>query len=399
MSTLQVFRLPDVGEGLTEAEILIWHVAPGDTVAVNQVVVEIETAKSAVELPSPYAGRVAELHAAAGTTIAVGAPLISISADAIEPLKPADAGPEEPTLLVGYGPKESGSRHRRPRAKPPVRNLAKELGVDLLLVPPSGPEGTVTRADVTEFATGRDAGPPSADVAAEVRIPVRGVRRQTAAAMVASAFTAPHVTEFVSVDVTRTMELRTTVGRRPEFADVRLTPLVFVARALLLAVARTPEANSRWNEAAQEIVQLREVNLGIAAATPRGLVVPNIKSAQRLTLHGLATAIQELATEARAGRTTPAAMARGTLTITNVGVFGVDTGTPILNPGEAAILAIGAIRRRPWVVERDGTEELAARWVAELALSFDHRIMDGQQGSALLADTAAMLTEPGLAIL
>jgi pyruvate dehydrogenase E2 component (dihydrolipoamide acetyltransferase) len=289
-------------------------------------------------------------------------------------------------------------------AKPPVRKLAKDLGVDLAGLTGTGPSGVITRADVESAA--RQAGGAAAteaqpvapaavwDASREQRIPIKGVRKHTAAAMVASAFTAPHVTEWVTVDVTPTMELRRRVAALPEFAAIKVSPLLFVARALLLAVRRNPMINSAWDEAAQEIVIKEYVNLGIAAATPRGLVVPNIKDAGRLSLQDLAVAIGELTETARAGRTAPADLGGGTITITNVGVFGVDSGTPILNPGETAILAFGAVREMPWVV--DG--QIVVRQVTQLALSFDHRVVDGQLGSQVLSDIAAMLADPGLAV-
>ncbi|MFL6130091.1 MAG: dihydrolipoamide acetyltransferase family protein, partial [Mycobacteriales bacterium] len=290
-------------------------------------------------------------------------------------------------------------------AKPPVRKLAKDLGVDLSALTGSGPNGVITRADVESAARPADdaAAAPEAqptmpaagwDASREQRIPIKGVRKHTAAAMVASAFTAPHVTEWVTVDVTPTMELRRRVAALPEFEGIKVSPLLFVARALLLAIRRNPMINSAWDEAAQEIVIKEYVNLGIAAATPRGLVVPNIKDAGRLGLRDLAVALAELTETARAGRTGPADLAGGTITITNVGVFGVDSGTPILNPGETAILALGAVREMPWVV--DG--QIAVRQVTQLALSFDHRIVDGQLGSQVLSDLAAILADPGLAM-
>jgi pyruvate dehydrogenase E2 component (dihydrolipoamide acetyltransferase) len=443
VSTAQTFPLPDVGEGLTEADIVSWHVAVGDVVTVNQIIVDIETAKSVVELPSPYAGEVVELIAAEGDTVPVGSPIIAIRTSAegaprdVE--QPADAGSTdagstsapsepEPKLLVGYGAKDGGATRRRrggvleapasaaaaapdrakPRAKPPVRKLAQVLGVELAGVAPTGPDGTIVRADVLRASEARSTAvsvvPATSSSTAvdgrEVRrIPIRGVRKHTAAAMVASAFTAPHVTEFVTVDVTRTLELRDVVQRRREFRDVKLTPLAFVARAYLRALGRTPMATARWDDAAQEIVVPPGVNLGIAAATPRGLMVPNIKDADRLGLLELATAINALAATARAGKTSPEDMAGGSTTITNVGVFGVDTGTPILNPGETAILAVGAIRRQPWVVEDAAGERIEPRSILQLALSFDHRVLDGAEGSQVLADTAALLAEPGLAVL
>jgi len=448
MSKEQVFLLPDVGEGLTEAEILQWSVQVGDSVEINQVIVEVETAKAAVELPSPYAGVVGTLHAKEGETLPVGKPLITVLSDVSgapdvtePPSTDAATAPDREALLVGYGPQEGGGRRRRRRpgapptqqsaaptpvqppaaapaaapatertaAKPPVRKLAKDLGVDITVVTPTGPGATVTRDDVRRAAEGElvaaeapnlETPEATATVSAETRIPIRGVRKHTAAAMVASAFTAPHVTEFMTVDVTATMRLRDTVAARREFRDLRVTPLLFVARALLLALRNTPEANASWDEPAQEIVLKHYVNLGIAAATGRGLIVPNIKHADGMSLRELAEALAVLTSTAREGRTTPQSMTGGTITITNVGVFGVDTGTPILNPGEAAILAVGAIRRTPWVVtDASGAETIEPRWVTQLALSFDHRLVDGQQGSQLLADLAAFLHDPGLAML
>ncbi|MFF1675253.1 dihydrolipoamide acetyltransferase family protein [Streptomyces sp. NPDC058256] len=424
MSNEQVFLLPDVGEGLTEAEILQWAVQVGDSVEINQIIVEVETAKAAVELPSPYAGVVGTLHAPEGETLPVGKPLITILSEVSGAPDVTEPGPDREALLVGYGPQEGNGRRRRRRpgatpptdqpmapatertaAKPPVRKLAKDLGVDITIVTPTGPAGTVTREDVrraaaTEPVAAEAPKLETPEAAAETRIPIRGVRKHTAAAMVASAFTAPHVTEFMTVDVTATMRLRDTVAARREFRDLRVTPLLFVARALLLALRNTPEANASWDETAQEIVLKHYVNLGIAAATGRGLIVPNIKHADRMSLRELAEALAALTGTARDGRTTPQSMTGGTITITNVGVFGVDTGTPILNPGEAAILAMGAIRRTPWVVtDASGTEKIEPRWVTQLALSFDHRLVDGQQGSQLLADTGAFLHDPGLAML
>jgi pyruvate dehydrogenase E2 component (dihydrolipoamide acetyltransferase) len=502
---LKQFKLPDVGEGLTEGEILQWLVAVGDTVTVNQPLCEVETAKAAVELPSPFAGTVTELLFDAGTMVDVGTPIITIDTGGEGGGSAADAGtaPAEPApaaaptvdaepaagliggaapggrtaVLVGYGPRNTEARrrprrsgdtvaaratapqavlpeadygsgtdrppllttapdagtkpvrhgglevgrqaeahalagdaapgsavehgHRRPRplAKPPVRKYARDLGVDLTAVSGTGDGGVITRADVDAAAgspapavTARTAG--SAGERREQRIPIKGVRKHTAAAMVASAFTAPHVTEFLTVDVTRTMKLRQRLAPRPELAGVKVSPLLFVARALLLAVRRHPMVNSSWDEAAQEIVVKEYVNLGIAAATPRGLVVPNIKDAGRMSLAELAGALGELTATAREGKTAPADMSGGTITITNVGVFGVDTGTPILNPGESAILAFGAVREMPWVHKG----RVVPRQVTQLALSFDHRIVDGELGSRFLADIGAMLHDPGVAL-
>jgi 2-oxoisovalerate dehydrogenase E2 component (dihydrolipoyl transacylase) len=461
---VQEFKLPDLGEGLTEGDILKWTVAVGDTVDVNDTIAEVETVKAAVELPSPYAGTVTALLAEEGSTVPVGTPIISIdtggdstatqnaaAGEDMVPSVPGEAGTEEKQLtLVGYGPREESGRRRRRRstngtaasegaqvsfnlppasarpqpqvdepvepaspgpdrsralAKPPVRKLAKTLGVDLSTLSPTGPHGTVTREDVEAAANGASAPTlPTLDRSQrETRVPIKGVRKHTAAAMVSSAFTAPHVTEFVTCDVTAMMELRERVAARREFRDVKVSPLLFVAKAVILAARKTPEINATWDEAAGEIVLKNYVNLGIAAATDRGLIVPNIKDADAMSLLELARAIGALTETARAGRTSPADMTGGTITITNVGVFGVDTGTPILNPGEAGIVAFGAINRRPWVVgggsAPDGTERIEPRWVTQLAVSFDHRLVDGQQGSQFLADVAAVLTDPGLALL
>jgi 2-oxoisovalerate dehydrogenase E2 component (dihydrolipoyl transacylase) len=523
MSELKQFRLPDVGEGLTEADIVKWHVQPGDKVTINQIIVEIETAKAVVELPSPYEGVVAGLLVPEGVTADVGTPIISVevgadaggeepadvsggeprvtvgvtsgpegeqplaprgstSADLVPP-PPAGGGPAGPdgelgvepgihgtlapkeekeerqSVLVGYGVKP-GSTTRRPRkaraapaaaaasapdgpvpaapaeaasaaagppvaaaphvaavpragagepvmAKPPVRKLAKDLGVDLAALSGTGPGGSITRDDVQQAARGQDAAAelapddalapaapaqfaPVTAVAREERVPIRGVRKHTAAAVTGSAFSAPHVTEFLQIDITETMAATARLRDLPEFSEVRVSPLLLVARALMVAVARHPMINSSWDEDAQEIVVRHYVNLGIAAATDRGLIVPNIKDAHALSLPGLARALADLAETARAGKTTPAGLRGGTITITNVGVFGVDTGTPILTPGEAAILAFGQVKDAPWVHEG----QLAVRKVTTLALSFDHRIVDGDLGSAVLRDIGAMLQDP-----
>jgi 2-oxoisovalerate dehydrogenase E2 component (dihydrolipoyl transacylase) len=290
-------------------------------------------------------------------------------------------------------------------AKPPVRKLAKDLGIDLSRLSGTGPGGSITRDDVQAAARGLDTAQadapepapapqaqfaPVTAVAREERIPIRGVRKHTAAAVAGSAFTAPHVTEFLQIDMTETMAATARLRTIPEFAEIRVTPLLLVARALMVAVARHPMINSSWDEDAQEIVVRHYVNLGIAASTDRGLIVPNIRDAHALSLPGLARALAELTETARAGKATPADLRGGTITITNVGVFGVDTGTPILTPGEAAILAFGRVRDAPWVHEG----QLAVRKVTTLALSFDHRIVDGDLGSAVLRDIGAMLEDP-----
>ena len=491
MPQFQQFPLPDAGEGLTEADVVTWRVAVGDKVEVNQPLVEIETAKSLVELPCPVDGVVTKLLVHEGDTVEVGAPMCEFDIDPDGPPAPeqpevaldaadaptdasatsethdqadsahesqtaatptdvtpvvssshgapnaagpyapagvaeasaAGSGDESGAVLVGYGVK-AGSAHRRPRrdgsiesiggagdseypvlAMPPVRKLAKELGVDLTTINPSGPGGLVTRGDVEQkvkttaaqtLATYPTDDQPwletgySSDNGRSTRVPVKSVRKRTAEAMVQSAFTAPHVTEFLTVDVTETMNLVAKLKADKDFADVRVTPLLLVAKALLLAVRRHPEVNASWDEAKREIVYKHYVNLGIAASTPRGLVVPNIKDAHRLPLHALATELQHLTVEARSGKVSPARMADGTITITNVGALGIDTGTPILNPGEAVILAFGAIRQMPWVHEG----EIQIRWVTQLALSFDHRLVDGELGARLLFDVGRVMNDP-----
>ncbi|MBM9437400.1 dihydrolipoamide acetyltransferase family protein [Actinacidiphila bryophytorum] len=441
------FRMPDVGEGLTEAEILKWYVAVGDAVTDGQVICEVETAKAAVELPIPYDGVVSEIRFEEGTTVDVGTPIIVVDAgpsaegagEAAPAAEPQAAQPAEPpaapavkreAVLVGYGVAPSSTTRRprkqaapvngtaaaaapappapvsaeRPLAKPPVRKLAKDLGIDLATVVPTGPNGVVTREDIRaaaappatlpQAAAPAQAAPATAPAFApggrETRTPIKGVRKATAQAMVASAFTAPHVTEFVTFDITRTMKLVQELKEDRAFTGLKVSPLLLVAKALLVAIRRNPQVNSAWDEAAQEIVHKSYVNLGIAAATPRGLIVPNIKDAQDKTLPELAAALGELVATAREGKTSPADMQNGTMTITNVGVFGVDTGTPILNPGESAILAFGAVKLQPWVHKG----KVKPRHVTTLALSFDHRLVDGELGSKVLADVAAVLEQP-----
>ncbi|MCZ4549416.1 dihydrolipoamide acetyltransferase family protein [Gordonia rubripertincta] len=422
MPTIQTFLLPDLGEGLTDAELLTWLVKVGDTVELNQNIADVETAKASVELPSPYAGTVVALHAEEGATVEVGSPFIDIEVagapapDAPEPTT-AEPAPERTPVLVGYGvaAESTGRRRRRlapvvavasvpqqerPLAAPPVRYAARRGGVDLKDVQPSGSRGEVTRDDLKRHLSQapvadpaepepRTARPPVTGLDEE-RTPIKGVRKHTAAAMVQSAFTAPHVTEFITVDVTPMMDLLSKLKQSKHFETVRITPLALVAKALLVALRTNPSLNSSWDEANQEIVTKRYVNLGIAAATPRGLMVPNIKNAHTLGLRDLAQSLVMLTTTAKEGRTGPEDLAAGTITITNVGVFGVDSGTPILNPGEAAILCFGAIRRQPW--EYEG--EIALRSITTLSLSFDHRLVDGEQGSRFLATIADILSDP-----
>jgi pyruvate dehydrogenase E2 component (dihydrolipoamide acetyltransferase) len=537
MSRIKEFNLPDLGEGLTEGEILAWLVKVGDTIELNQPIVEVETAKAAVEIPAKWGGVVTRIFHEAGTTVEVGSPIVAIDTDpsagplpsegqapgggpvpSAESLAAVERAPEEGSVepgmiggpapggrtavLVGYGPRTTSAK-RRPRssgtpsasptatpppsvvsppvappssvtptpgpaaavpdsvaaastatpaapgsaapaapgaavpaapgaaaapgapavpgaaapanghrtgpvlAKPPVRKLARDLGIDLSRLTGSGPNGSVTREDVQQAAASPAqaegaaasviAAPAGAvfDASREQRIPIKGVRKLTAENMVASAFTAPHVTEFLTVDVTRSMRALDKIKARPEFREVRISPLLLVAKAVLLAVKRHPMVNSTWSGATGEIVMKEYVNLGIAAATERGLIVPNIKDAGRLTLRELAEALNTLVQVAKSGKTPPSDMSGGTLSITNVGVFGVDTGTPILPPGESAILAFGAIREMPWVHKG----KIKIRQVTTLGLSFDHRIVDGELGSKFLRDVGAFLTDPEATLL
>lgn len=432
------FTLPDVGEGLTEAEIVSWKVKAGDTVTVNQVLVEIETAKSLVELPSPFAGTVSALLVDEGQTVEVGTPIISVDSngapaapDLVEAAAEVEAvasieAPEEKSgaVLVGYGSAGHGTSRRRKGAspaapaaqpaaakalppssvpaaaassviaKPPIRKLAKDLGVDLATVAGTGLAGEITRDDVIRQASQasvfRNIQTPEWGTEREERIPVKGVRKAIATAMVQSAFSAPHVSVFSDVNATRTMEFVKRLKNSPDFAGVRISPLLVMAKAVIWAVRRNPTVNSSWTD--KEIVVHHYVNLGIAAATPRGLIVPNIKDAQDLSLLELAVALEQLTITARDGKTQPAEMAGGTITITNLGSYGMDTGTPILNPGEVGIVALGAIKQKPWVV--DG--EVRPAYVTTVGASYDHRVVDGDVASRFTADIASVLEEPAL---
>ncbi|MET1016959.1 MAG: dihydrolipoamide acetyltransferase family protein [Leifsonia flava] len=443
MSEFQ-FLMPDAGEGLTEAEVVSWRVAPGDSVELNQVLVEIETAKSLVELPSPYEGTVSAILVDEGRTVDVGTPIITISSSADDVAASAsDAGApaaaavapaaisseteeaiadtrnsidvEKPgAVLVGYGNAGAVTSRRRKAdaaapaarpasvpvatgpviAKPPIRKLAKDLGVDLKTVTGTGIGGEVTRDDVVREASQasvfRNIETPEWGDAREERIPVKGVRKQIANAMVESAFKAPHVSLFVDVDATRTMEFIKRLKNSTDFAGVKVSPLLIMAKAMIWAVRRNPTVNATWTD--EEIIVRHYVNFGVAAATPRGLIVPNIKEAQSMSLLQLAQAIEELTLTARDGKTPPADQQGGTITVTNIGVFGMDTGTPILNPGEVGIVALGTIKQKPWVV--DG--EVRSRFVTTLGASFDHRVVDGDVASRFLADVASIIEEPAL---
>jgi 2-oxoisovalerate dehydrogenase E2 component (dihydrolipoyl transacylase) len=434
------FPLPDVGEGLTEAEIVQWRVAPGDSIALNQVVCEIETAKSLVELPSPFSGVVTELLAKEGDTVLVGAPILAVRSGDDEPapdpvVSEALADTEgtvthdngsEPAVknLVGYGAVQGAQASRRRRAaapsdapvvvtpapsvaanlpvvqaldtiaKPPIRKLAKDLGVKLADVQATGIGGEITRDDVIRHAgqatVFKNIETPQWPENREDRIPVKGVRKAIAQAMVRSMFSAPHVSVFVDVDATRTMDFVKRLKASPDFAGIKVSPLLVMVKAMIWAVQRNPTVNSTWTD--EEIIVHHFVNMGVAAATPRGLIVPNVKDAHTLSLRDLAIALEQLTLTAREGKTKPEEMAGGTITITNLGSFGVDTGTPILNPGEVTIVALGTIKPKPWVV--DG--EIRARMVTTVAASFDHRVVDGDVASRFVADVASVMEEPAL---
>ncbi|MFC7430523.1 MULTISPECIES: dihydrolipoamide acetyltransferase family protein [unclassified Agrococcus] len=434
---MTTFKLPDLGEGLTESEIVRWLVAEGDTVELNQILAEVETAKAVVDLPSPYAGVVTRLHATEGETIAVGAPLIEYEvegaeaqaetpapapeaaeperqpapAQPVEERKPADAKPveERVSVLVGSVKLGSGARatrrrrtfeptpfirdERRPaRAYPPVRALARQRGIDLTSIEPSGEGGVVTRADL-DRANAAPAGATGEPARASRRERVSGLRKHTAKAMTDSAFTAPHAAVFLQVDVTETMQLVADLKARARGGDAP-TFLSMACRAILLAAAGTPEVNSTFHAETNEIEVHGAVNLGIAVATDRGLVVASVDDADLLDATELAGRIRTQAERARAGQLSPAELTSSTMTVSNVGVFGVDGGVPILNPGEAVILALGTVRRTPW--EHRG--EIALRDVMQITVSFDHRVLDGKEASAFIADVGALLEHPGLAL-
>jgi 2-oxoisovalerate dehydrogenase E2 component (dihydrolipoyl transacylase) len=433
------FKLPDLGEGLTEGEVVRWLVAEGDAITLNQPIVEVETAKAVVEIPAPYAGTVARLHAKEGDTVNVGEPLLSIDTSVPGNGAAPEAEDERQATLVGPGERRQARRRRvgapappggpaaggpapvRPKATPPVRRYAKERGVDLAGVSGSGKDGRVTREDVDRAAAEGSGEPqggapvsreperpvaPAATAPAaqppavvrlprdrtEERVPVRGTRKAIAAAMVASKFTIPHVTEFLTVDATSLVALRDRLRALPAAADAHLTPLAIVAKALCAAVRGYPLMNSSWDAQAGEIVVKGWVNLGIATDTPSGLLVPNVKDADTLGILDLAREIARVSGLARERRASPADLTGGTITITNVGGFGVETGTPVINLPECAILATGLIAPRPWVV--DG--ELAVRQLMTCSVSFDHRIVDGAYAARFLAHLRDLLEEPAL---
>jgi pyruvate dehydrogenase E2 component (dihydrolipoamide acetyltransferase) len=446
----EIFLLPDVGEGLTEAEIVTWKVKVGDVVVLNQPLVDIETAKATVELPSPYAGTVTALHGNVGDVLEVHKPLITFevggsgapapaaSAALGEPGEPpgkeasdkqeGSVGEGREAVLIGYGVANEDAivtrKHRRqgaastpaPVAAAPVRLYAKQHGVDIESLTGSGRDGLITRSDVEQALSAPTSAPRvSAPITGpnttsrfvgreleswstgpkEERIPVKGVLRSMAEAMVQSAFTQPRAAVWVRVDATRTMELVASLKQQPSLAGVRLSPLTIIALAVCDAARHFPGINSSFDAQANEVIVRRSVNLGIAADTPRGLIVPNIKGADQLDLVGMASALTVLVDKARQGTTTPNEMIGTTLSITNVGPFGVDAAIPILPPGTGAILAVGQIAKAPWVVD----DEVVVRQVVELAMAFDHRQVDGAMASAVLSHIGRFLHDPAAAII
>lgn len=452
----QQFLLPDLGEGLTEGEIVRWLVAVGDTVAVDQPVAEIETAKAVVEVPSPFAGTVAKLHAEEGQEVEVGKPLLSVTTGAAsEPgaapdeAEVADMVPDATededagsgNVLVGYGTSGGAARRRRggrgrqpaaghdqpghdqpaalhqgngrPLAKPPVRKLAKDLGVDLTAVAGSGPDGIVTRDDVEAYAESPSAAPqapphaapqapphgprgvisgaPSRTAgAAETRIPVRGVRKRIAERMTTSRREIPEATTWVDADATALMAVREELNAAQ--AEVRVSPLAIVLRAVVAGLGRFPEVNARLDTEANEIVLLHAVHLGVAAATDRGLVVPVIRDAHARSTLEIAAELARLAQGARAGTLKPDELVGGTFTVSNYGAFGVDGGSAVINHPEAAILGVGRIVDRPWVHEG----QVAVRKVMQLSIAFDHRICDGSEAAGFLRFVADCVERPGV---
>jgi 2-oxoisovalerate dehydrogenase E2 component (dihydrolipoyl transacylase) len=439
------FLLPDLGEGLEEAELTAWHVRAGDHVAVDQVVAEVETAKAAVEVPIPFAGTVTALHAAPGTTLPVGAPLISVAADAPDAGWPGpgaanhggtgQVGQASGNVLVGYGtspvprPARGPRRHavsatRMPVAtrtpvrtgpvpviSPIVRKLARDAGIDLARIAGTGPDGLVLRRDVNQAIAAlgqvpaqvraeqllpdggrsRPAGsPPARPPAAGIRIPIRGTRRAAAEKLTRSRREIPEATVWVDADATGLVAARAALNAQAPQAPVSL--LALLARFAVAGLRRYPELNARIED--DEIVIPAHVHLGFAAQTERGLVVPVIRDAHLMSVRELAAALGRQTAAARAGRLAPADLTGGTITVNNYGVFGVDGSAAIINHPEVAILGLGRIIDRPWVV--DG--QLAVRKVTELTLAFDHRVCDGGTAGGYLRYVADCVESPVLAV-
>jgi 2-oxoisovalerate dehydrogenase E2 component (dihydrolipoyl transacylase) len=420
--TRRVFTLPDLGEGLTEAQLVRWLVAAGDAVAVDAPVAEVETAKAVVEVPSPFAGTIAELHGEEGAALAVGAPLITVEDGAGVADQAAETYRQEEragsgNVLVGYGTTAAPARSRRRRGatrpqrdaraggerpavkSPIVRKLARSHGIDLAALTGSGPDGLIVRRDVeaaiaTAGATAAPAPPTDRDADRDARtglpirarVPLTGVRRAAAEALTRSRREVPEATTWVDVDATALLEFRTALGdRRP-----RPGLLAVVARFVVAGLAAFPVLNARVDVERGEVVELDGINLGIAAQTDRGLVVPAVRDAHRLGMRALDAEIRRLTAAARDGSATPAELTGGSFTLNNYGVFGVDGSAAIVNHPEVAILGMGRILPRPWVV--DG--EVVPRHITQLSLVFDHRVCDGGTAAGFLRFVADAVEDP-----
>ncbi len=406
MPEVREFLLPDLGEGLTEGEIVKWLVATGDVVTVDQPIAEISTEKAVVEVPTPFAGRVATLHGAPGELVAVGTPLISIDVSG------AASDSASGNVLVGYGTNESSPRRRRPAAteragepasapsptaappsSPLVRRLAAELGIDISSIAGTGPGGIVTRADL-ERANAQGQGAPAekpAGLPGGTRSPLTGVHRVAAERLTRSHREAPTATAWLSADATRLVELRNELNARA--GEVRVTPFAVMLRLCVLALGRFPRLNAHFDTEANEIVSFDAVQLGVAVQTERGLVVPVIRDAQSKTVLSIAADLERLAGAARNDGLDASQLRGSTFTVSNFGAFGVDGGTAIINPPEAAILGVGQITERPWVV----SGEVRPRTVVELSLVFDHRVADGALAGGFLRHLADLIEEPDAA--
>ncbi|GAA1680126.1 dihydrolipoamide acetyltransferase family protein [Kribbella yunnanensis] len=423
---MNTFLLPDLGEGLTEGEIVRWLVAAGDVVAVDTPVAEVETAKSVVELPSPYAGVVEELHGEVGTVIPVGKPLITIGAEvgaAYREEERAGSG----NVLIGYGTGEAAGagRRRKPRGaavavesrvvrviSPLVRRLARDAGVDLKGLVGSGADGLIVRRDV-ELAIARRVGPAADEIVPVVsrspqlvdavtgvdsrtglgelkREQMSGFRKVVAATLSRSRREIPEATTWVDVDATALLELRESLRSA---TDSGPGLLALMGRFVVAGLVKYPELNGFVDTERDELVQFDGVNLGLAAQTERGLVVPAVANAHQLSARGLDVEIRRLMETARAGRLTPEELNRGTFTLNNYGSFGVDGSAAIINHPQVAILGVGRIIDRPWVV--DG--ELAVRKLTQLSLVFDHRVCDGGTAAGFLRFVADAFENPASA--